>query len=614
MYAAERRQEILKLLQESGRVSVAELARHFDVSETSIRRDLSHLHRAGLAQRTYGGAVLTASPTQQPPSGKAGTPQDDVTQLAIRLVLRKAMASPGDLALAESKRAMGRWAAELVGDGDAIVLDDSTSAFHLATFLQDRRNLTVVTNGLGAALLLAQNASNNVILAANSVSPGEASLVGDLNPDVMNGFRASRCFISCVGFSIEHGLSEIDDARALLKSQMIRLAQQTIALVDHTKFGQVSTFRVPGPNRISHLVTDAGTPDSVLRELRRAVSFPVTVVGPSSAETFPPLGLPGGRRRYRIGFGNLTERMVFAQQVRRSLESAAQGLDNVELLVRDNDLDRQRALENADWFVAQGVDLVIEYQIDAEAANVIMHKFQRAGIPVIAVDIPLPGATFFGADNYRAGRMAGEALGYWIRQNWDGKVDRVLKLECQRAGAIGAARLQGQLEGLESVLGLVPNDRVITVDCPVIMEDVPRRVGSLIGEIAPGEKVAIIAINDDAALGSLEVFERFGRVDRVVAVGQNLDLLGRAALRRANTPFIGSTGYRPEEYGERLLDLVVRLLRGEPVPPAVYVRHAFVTKETLDQFYPEVSEPRATLNAAVDSLAALSSGAWGTGR
>jgi len=614
MYAAERRQEILKLLQESGRVSVSELSPRFDVSETSIRRDLSHLHRVGLAERTYGGAVLPPDHTLQSPSGKDTPPDYDVTQLATRLVLGDALESPGSRTLAESKRAMGRWAADLVADGDAIVLDDSTTAFHLATFLGDRRNLTIVTNGLGAALLLAQNASNKVILAANNVSPGEASLVGNVNPDVMNGFRASRCFVSCVGFSIEHGLSEIDDARALLKSQMMRLAQQTIALVDHTKFGQVSTFRAASANRIIHLVTDVGIPDSALSKLRRGASFPITVIGPDSAETYAPLGPPGGRRRYRIGFGNMTERMVFARQVRHSLETAAQALDNVELLVRDNDLDRQKALENADWFVAQGVDLVIEYQIDAEAANVIMHKFQRAGIPVIAVDIPLPGATFFGADNYRAGRMAGEALGYWIRHHWDGQVDRVLKLECQRAGAIGAARLQGQLEGLESVLGTVLDGRIITVDCPVIMEDVPQRVGRLIGEIASSERVAIIAINDDAALGSLEVFERIGRADRTVAVGQNLDLLGRAALRRANSSFIGSTSYRPEEYGERLLDLALRLLRGEAVSPAVYVGHTFVTWETLDQFYPQEPEAAAAVPVAVDPLAAPSARAGGSGR
>jgi ribose transport system substrate-binding protein len=607
MYAAERRQAILKLLQESRRVGVSDLAQRFDVSETSIRRDLRDLDRDGLAERIYGGAVLPPDHIEQPPAGKDTPHEHEVTELATRLVLGEALASPEGRTLAESKRAMGRWAADLVADGDAIVLDDSTTAFHLATFLGDRRNLTVVTNGLGAALLLAQNPSNKVILAANHVSPGEASLVGNVNPDVMNGFRASRCFISCVGFSMEHGLSEVDDARALLKSQMIRLAQQTIALIDHTKFGQVSTFRVVGSNRIVHLVTDAGVADSTLNKLRRGASFPITVIGPDSAETYAPLGLLDGRKRYRIGFGNMTERMVFARQVRHSLESAAQALDSVELLVRDNDLDRQKALDNADWFVAQGVDLVVEYQLDAEAANVIMHKFQQAGIPVIAVDIPLPGATFFGADNYRAGRMAGEALGQWIRQHWDGQVDRVLKLECERAGAIGAARLQGQFEGLESVLGTALDRKVVTVDCPVIMQDVPQRVGRLIGEIAPDEKVAIIAINDDAALGSLEVFERTGRANRTAAVGQNLDLLGRAALRRANSSFIGSTSYRPEEYGERLLDLALRILRGEAVSPAVYVGHTFVTRETLDLFYPQETE-----SSAAGLLAAPSAGAGGS--
>jgi len=592
MYAAERRQEILRLLRGNGYVSVDELARQFGVSETSIRRDLIQLHREGLAQRTYGGAMLAETLVPSTTMGEPPTHgDDDILQLSTMLALRSSTPYPSDPALTRLKQEMGRWAAQMVSDADAIILDDSTSAFYVATSLQHRRNLTVLTNGLGTALLMAQNPTNRVILASSTVAPGEASLVGHLSSDLLHGFRASRCFVSCVGFSAEHGMSEKSDARALLKSQMMRLAQETIALVDHTKFGRVSPFRVAGSNNLAHLVTDEAIAQNVLDDLRRVGGWQVSVVGATGAESFPPLGPGGQRRRYRIGFGNMTERMVFARQVRESLEKTARKLDNVELLLRDNDLNREKALENADWFVAQGADLVIEYQIDAQAANVIMDKFQRAGIPVIAVDIPLPGATFFGADNYRAGRMAGEALGHWIRQHWDGRVDRLLRLECQRTGAIGAARLQGQLEGLESVVGPIPAERQIALDCPVIMEDVPRRVSNLVADIAPGEKVAIIAINDDAALGTIGVFERLGRRDSVSAVGQNLDLLGRAALRHGSSSFIGSTSYLPEEYGERLLELALRLLRGEAVSPAVYVRHTFVTRETLDRFYPH--EPGA---------------------
>jgi ribose transport system substrate-binding protein len=563
-----RRQAILALLRDTGEVEIDDLARRFGVSGNSIRNDLDALAGQGELTRVRGGAVA-------PPDGIL--PPQAAT--ASRLRVNK-----------QEKDAIGRCAAEMVADNDAIIMDDSGSVLQMAAFLRRRRNLTVVTNGLEVALLLAREPSNRVILAATNVSPGQACLVGDLNPDLLHGFLASRCFLSCVGFSTEQGLTEMDGARAALKSQMMRLAGQAVALIDHSKFGRVSTFRTAAAVQIDHLITDQGVTAAQLAELRRLTNFPITVAGTASgaSQTLPPLG-PGPAQRYRIGFGNITEQMVFAQQVRQSLENAAREASNVELLVRDNNLDRQTALDNADWFAAQGVDLVIEFQIDAEAGNVIMDKFQRVGIPVIAVDIPLPGATFFGADNYRAGRMAGAALGHWVLRNW-GRLDMVIELGSQRAGPVGAARLQGEREGLISVIGPLPEGRLHAFDYLTMMEDVPALPAQMVA-VAPAEaQVGIIAMNDDAAILALAAFERARRLDGVVAVGQNADLVGRAALRRPSFPFIGSTSYGPEKYGERLLDLALRILRGEPVPPAVYTPHVFITQDNIDQYYPADAE------------------------
>jgi len=90
-------------------------------------------------------------------------------------------------------------------------------------------------------------------------------------------------------------------------------------------------------------------------------------------------------------------------------------------------------------------------------------------------------------------------------------------------------------------------------------------------------RIAMLAPNDDVALGALAAFEAAGCLDRVAAVGQNADRLGRAALQRTGFPFVGSTSYAPEGYGSRLMDLALKLLRGEPVPPAVYLEHTFVS-------------------------------------
>lgn len=560
-----RRAAISTLLEEKGSVAVDDLSIRLDVSENTIRNDLKAMEAENLLQRVRGGAVSLA----------------DNHKPANREFARRFHRNQS------AKEQIGRWAANMIKDGDAIILDASSTVYHLATFLGGHNNLTVVTNGLETATFMAQNPTNKVILAANTVRADGLAVTGSLQPNLLNFFFASKCFITSSGLSSKQGLTEVDGDEAPLKYQMIKLARQVIAMVDHSKIGKVDTFRFADLNQIDHLITDEMVSDQVLSNVRQAANFPITVVGPSAVETLEP-DLSGRRRNgYRIGFGNMTENMLFAQQVRRSLERAAKEHDNVELLIRDNKLDRQVALENADWFVSQEVDLVIEYQIDAQAGNIIMDKFNRASIPVITVDIPLPGATFFGADNYRAGCIAGEALGRWIQDNWQGRLDVLLRLESVRVGPVVGARLQGQQEGLESIVGPLAEDQVISIDSPVIVDIAESAVRDLLSKLPLESHIGIVAINDDAALGVLAAFEEAGRLHQVVAVGQNADRLGRAALRRSGFPFIGSTRYAAEEYGEKILELALKILEGQAVPPAVYNQHVFITGENVDQYYPE---------------------------
>jgi ribose transport system substrate-binding protein len=561
-----RHQTIVAHLEERGTATVEELAALCGVSANTIRTDLSALDTRGLLRRVRGGAVAV---DRADPGGQS---------FAAR--------SRSNVA---EKQHMARWAAALVQDGEAIILDASTSAYRVAALLRERRHLTVVTNGLQAALLLAQEPTNKVILAANTVRSDGNALVGDLNPDLLSGFRANVCFVSCSAISVDEDLTETDVDEAALKAQLVKLARQVIALVDHTKFERTGAFRFASLSQIDRLVIDEAVAPQHLAALQRAVTCPIVVVGAAGVETITPTTVPAAGRRFRIGFGNLidAEGFTFARLVRESLERAAQRAGNVELIVRDNALDRQTALANADAFVAAPVDLAIEFQIDFEAGNIIMDRFNRAGIPVVAVDIPLPGATFFGADNYRAGFMAGEGLGRWVAERWSGQVDRVLWLQALRIGPTAHARLQGELEGMLAVLGPLDSQRVTRLDCPVTSWETTPLVADWLTVLAPSERVAVIALNDDGALGALQAFEKAGRLNQVVAVGQGLDGMGRAALRRDGFPFIGSTAYFPEHYGEGLLDTALRILRGEPVPPALYTRHVFVTRENLEQYYPE---------------------------
>src|SRR5206468_11161040 len=122
--------------------------------------------------------------------------------------------------------------------------------------------------------------------------------------------------------------------------------------------------------------------------------------------------------------------------------------EHVELIVVDNRYQPKIALRSADYLIKEQVDLVIEFQTDEGIAPAIASKYLQASIPFIAIDIPHPGATYFGANNYQAGLMAGRYLGRWAKRYWNGAADAVLLIELHRAGSLPQARTRSMLAGL----------------------------------------------------------------------------------------------------------------------------------------------------------------------
>ena len=99
-------------------------------------------------------------------------------------------------------------------------------------------------------------------------------------------------------------------------------------------------------------------------------------------------------------------------------------------------------------------------------------------------------------------------------------------------------------------------------------------------------RIAVVCFNDDAALGALRAARQLGREADLAIVGQGADRLIRDELRRPDARIVGSTAFMPERYGEQLMALAVRILRGESVPPAVYMDHVFVDATNVDRLYP----------------------------
>jgi ribose transport system substrate-binding protein len=303
-------------------------------------------------------------------------------------------------------------------------------------------------------------------------------------------------------------------------------------------------------------------------------------------------GAPGSTqgnsgKRYKIGFANLTEGVSFTTQVRESIERAAKQAGNIDLVEANNNLDGATALANADNFITQQVDGVIEFQTDAKFGNVIMDKFRSHNIPVIAIDIPMPGATFFGADNYHAGFIAGQGLGNWIKQNWNGQVDALIMLELPQSGEIPAARMQGQREGLESVVGKIDESKVKHLDSKNTLEESRKLVADVLTTLPNAHHIAVVNINDDTALGAIAAAQAAGRSNDIAVVAQNATDNARIEIRKPGSRFIGSTAYFPEKYGDKIIPAILKLIQHQAVPPAIYVDHVFITKDNVDKYYPQ---------------------------
>ena len=291
--------------------------------------------------------------------------------------------------------------------------------------------------------------------------------------------------------------------------------------------------------------------------------------------------------RYKVGFANIAEDFPFAVRVREGIERAAKQAGNVDLVTMNNRMDGQTALNNADNFLVQGVQGVIEFQTDEQFGQAIMNKFGAEKIPVIAIDIPMKGAVFFGVNNTLAGKMAGEGLGNWIKKNWDGKVDALIMLELPQSGPIPAERMKGQRDGLESIIGRIDEAKVKHLDSKNTLEEAHRLVKDVLNTLPDAHHIAVVCINDDTALGAIGAAEAAGRKKDIAVVAVDGSDRGREELRKADTVLVGSTASFPEKYGDKLIPLIIRMMKGEQVPQSVYTDHVFLTRDNVAKYYPK---------------------------
>lgn len=244
LFANERRQLILNILEKKKRVTVKDLARDVNVSEATLRTDLNVLEEEGLLTRTHGGAVLN----EDFPSKKSFSEREKKNRDSKMIIAQKAI--------------------ELIKQKDCVLLDASTTALELAKLLRGSNlNITVVTNGLSSALELKENPAINVILLGGMARMGSMALEGLLGTSILNKINIDTIFTSASGFSIEEGLTDFNVYEVELKKVMVEKANKVIAMLDYSKLGTSSIATFASCEEIDMIISDKVVDDQFHKEL-----------------------------------------------------------------------------------------------------------------------------------------------------------------------------------------------------------------------------------------------------------------------------------------------------------------------------------------------------------
>ena len=232
MFTIERQQNIINLLKSKKSVTVTELSRKFFIGEATIRRDLEKLEKKGLLKRTYGGAVLLDG-------------LDSEIPLSVREIEQK-----------DAKDVIGHLAAQLVEDGDIIIMDSSSTVLKMVPHLKGKSKLTVITNGAKTAVDLGELLHAKVFCTGGMLRENSLSYVGELARRCVDSFYADTLFFSCRAISMEKGLSDISEDEAELRRLMIKNCKKVLLLCDSSKFDTVSFSKICDFDRINCIITD----------------------------------------------------------------------------------------------------------------------------------------------------------------------------------------------------------------------------------------------------------------------------------------------------------------------------------------------------------------------
>jgi ribose transport system substrate-binding protein len=308
-----------------------------------------------------------------------------------------------------------------------------------------------------------------------------------------------------------------------------------------------------------------------------------------------------------IGFTVWTLGDAFSVDLQNGVIKAGEKA-GVKVLAYNNDGGKE--VDNSRTMISQGVDGAIMCYWDPNLAKTSISLLRDKGIPILAVDVPMPGTAFLGVENYRVGTQGGEYAAKWIKDNWGGSIDLLVNVNSPTEGELVAQRFQGQEDALIKATGYAKN-KIEYADGGGYADGALQVARPILAKHPDAKKIAFIVENDPCAIGIITALEESGKAKNAIIVTQGVQSDTRPLIKSGSSPVKAGVAYFPENYGDegmaKLIDIIKLVKSGKSIDdayaavikdtisftmdtqklngPAIYVKTELITPANIDTFY-----------------------------
>jgi ribose transport system substrate-binding protein len=295
-------------------------------------------------------------------------------------------------------------------------------------------------------------------------------------------------------------------------------------------------------------------------------------------------------KQYTIGINNYSDSDEFCYKVHQNIEKWAKQ-KGFKVVYAEASMEPEKVKANLDTFALQGVDAIFEFNWLTDVTAKWMKD--NPGIVMVTGDYVVPGAYYFGANQYEAGVVLGRFLAGEVKKRWNGKLDAMIFAACYQCGELLIKRMDGIRDGFKETYKNFPENMIFRFENNNPTTQQTQNTKQIVTDFYTAHpdmtNIVVATNNENGGLGALAAVETMGKQKNFFILSHGGDTPFQEKVREGKGDvWIGSVAYMPERYGEFMIPWLLDILEKKPnVPKEMSPKHFVLTKDNLDKYYPK---------------------------